>query len=176
MAASTHLSPRIFCLCCSTRIDFDFLRGEFGILDSLFGFCSPVCEVNYGSRLELGRKGTRLSQGAREFLVTLQGRVDAWQVGKTIAVHSMDEAHVVELAKAGLVVRHGRSGVTITVKGDIAFIRVRLLSGPRFSDRDPVVEQDPPEDDTIDPREYDGAEDAALAQAEARAGYWWGQS
>lgn len=120
MAASLR-SPRHFCLACANSIVVERLRAH-GIDSALYGFCSPVCEMNYAVRLARLPRLLPISQ--RKLLARIQEQMLA---GKKMAlVKPTDGMALAGLARERLVVRHGRLGAVPTVRGDISYICARL--------------------------------------------------
>lgn len=130
-------SPRTFCLHCGRRICADRLRAH-KINPYLFGFCSPVCELNFGVSLH-GRARVELPVGQRDLLERIHQQHEQ---GKVVAVLKAEDVECLgALARKRLIVRHGRLGASSTMRGDISYICSRLML-----DADPDPQQDPRDD------------------------------
>lgn len=141
---SAHKSPRTHCLHCANPINATDLASKHRIV-GLYGFCSPACEMNYAVAHE--RCSPVLTVSQRQLLANIvYGDGSFPTKPQMVQVEGDLRGDLLELAKLGLVVLHGRLGAVPTPKGDHAYIRANLLLRARETVDEPG---DEPTDDDL---------------------------
>jgi len=123
-------SPRHFCLACGNPIDGVRLRALGVVKTTLFGFCSPACENNFGVRMSQAPR-QELPTPQRELLARIQeqllkGRIKKGRI-KIARLVPADLEALIALARLRLVNLRGRLGAVPTTRGDISYICARVL-------------------------------------------------